>query len=257
MKVNRHDKAAALTDEHALNVTYRYDRGEPRGPKRKSESWDGRGDCVDCNQCVQVCPVGIDIRNGSQLECIHCALCIDACDEMMRRVERPIGLIAYDTDVAVAARAAGTAVPKYRMIRTRTVLYAVLMAVIGCLMLYGLMTKATFEMNVLKDRSPPFVRMSNGDIQNGYTLKLVNKDTDVRRMRISLEDADGAQMKIIGLDTQPTSQFEVPVAAYGVDRYRVLVVASKGESLRNVTFKVTDIETGETDSNRVAFRSGN
>ncbi|HCX12551.1 MAG TPA: cytochrome c oxidase accessory protein CcoG, partial [Hyphomonas sp.] len=76
----------ALTDEQALNVTYRYDRGEPRGPKRKSESWDDRGDCIDCNQCVQVCPMGIDIRDGEQLECIHCALCIDACDEIMAKV---------------------------------------------------------------------------------------------------------------------------------------------------------------------------
>ena len=98
---------AALTDEHALNVTYRYDRGEPRGPHRKGESWEGRGDCIDCKQCVQVCPMGIDIRDGVQLECIHCALCIDACDQMMKKVDRPTGLIAYDTDVAVARRAAG------------------------------------------------------------------------------------------------------------------------------------------------------
>jgi cytochrome c oxidase accessory protein FixG len=248
---------AALTDEHALNVTYRYDRGEPRGPKRKSESWEGRGDCVDCNQCVQVCPVGIDIRNGSQLECIHCALCIDACDEMMRRVDRPTGLIAYDTDVAVAERAAGSEVPKYRLIRSRTILYAGLIVLIGCLMLYGLMTKATFEMNVLKDRSPPFVRLSNGEIQNGYTLKLVNKAKGARRMSISLEGAEGARMKIIGLENERTTQFDVPVAAYGVDRYRVLVIAPGTGNPNVITFTATDSETGETDSNQVAFRSGN
>jgi cytochrome c oxidase accessory protein FixG len=248
---------AALTDEHALNVTYRYDRGEPRGPKRKSESWEGRGDCVDCNQCVQVCPVGIDIRNGSQLECIHCALCIDACDEMMLRVDRPTGLIAYDTDVAVVARAAESEVPKYRLIRSRTILYAGLIVLIGCLMLYGLMTKATFEMNVLKDRSPPFVRLSNGEIQNGYTLKLVNKAKGARRMSISLEGAEGARMKIIGLENERTTQFDVPVAAYGVDRYRVLVIAPVTGSPNVITFTATDSETGETDSNQVAFRSGN
>lgn len=248
---------AALTDEHALNVTYRYDRGEPRGPKRKSESWEGRGDCVDCNQCVQVCPVGIDIRNGSQLECIHCALCIDACDEMMERVGRPKALIAYDTDVAVAARAAGTKVPKYRLIRTRTVLYAGLIVLIGSLMLYGLLTKATFEMNILKDRSPPYVRLSNGDIQNGYTLKLVNKDKSARVMSVSLEGGALAKMKIIGLDSAPTTRFEIPVAPYGVDRYRILVISPAQDSPGNLIFKVTDTVTGETDSNRVAFRSGN
>jgi cytochrome c oxidase accessory protein FixG len=248
---------AALTDEHALNVTYRYDRGEPRGPKRKSEGWEGRGDCVDCNQYVQVCPVGIDIRNGSQLECIHCALCIDACDEMMLRVERPTGLIAYDTDVAVAARAKGVPVPKYRLIRSRTVLYAVLIALIGSLMIFGLLTKSTLKMNVIKDRSPPFVRLSGGDIQNGYTLKLVNKSTEARRMTISIEGAPDAEMKIIGLESGSRKQFEVPVAAYGVDRYRVLVVVPKTEDIQQITFRVTDNATGESDSNRVAFRSGN
>jgi len=119
-----------------------------------------------------------------------------------------------------------------------------------------LMTKATFEMNVLKDRSPPYVRLSNGDIQNGYTLKLVNKDTSARRMSISLESGAGAKMKIIGLASEPTTRFEVPVAAYGVDRYRVLVIAPEQDSPSELTFKVTDSETGETDSNRVAFRSG-
>ncbi len=246
----------ALTDEHALNVTYRYDRGEPRGPKRKSEDWEGRGDCVDCNQCVQVCPVGIDIRNGPQLECIHCALCIDACDEMMIRVGRPVGLIAYDTDVAVAARAEKAPVPKYKVVRTRTVLYAVLMSAIGSLMLYGLMTKATFEMTVLKDRSPAFVRLSDGDIQNGYTLKLINKDTQARRMTIAVDGVEGAKLKIIGVNSEPSAQLEVPVAAHGVDRYRVLVIAEDSQSVQQISFRVTDSETGETDSNRVPFRSG-
>ena len=74
---------AAMIDEEALNVTYRYDRGEPRGPHKKGATWDGRGDCIDCRQCVAVCPVGIDIRDGLQLECIGCALCIDACNEIM------------------------------------------------------------------------------------------------------------------------------------------------------------------------------
>ncbi|MEL7541101.1 MAG: cytochrome c oxidase accessory protein CcoG, partial [Pseudomonadota bacterium] len=172
----------ALTDEHALNVTYRYDRGEPRGPKRKSENWDDRGDCIDCDQCVQVCPVGIDIRNGPQLECIHCALCIDACDQMMAKIDRPTGLIAYDTDVAVAARAANETPPRYRILRTRTMLYVVLISAISALMVWGLATRATIEANVLKDRSPPFVQLSSGEIQNGYTLKLVNKLAERRTM---------------------------------------------------------------------------
>ena len=244
----------ALTDEHALNVTYRYDRGEPRGPKRKSESWDERGDCIDCDQCVQVCPVGIDIRNGPQLECIHCALCIDACDQMMAKIGRPTGLIAYDTDIAVAARAAKETPPKYRILRARTLLYVVLIAAIGGLMVWGLATKATLEANVLKDRSPPFVQLSDGRVQNGYTLKLVNKISEPRVMRVSIAGPEGLAFTVIGFDHDDAAPIELPVAAHGVDRYRILISAPAGAPQRQITISVEDIETGETDTNRASFR---
>ncbi|MEM7766149.1 MAG: cytochrome c oxidase accessory protein CcoG [Pseudomonadota bacterium] len=245
---------ASLTDEHALNVTYRYDRGEPRGPKRNTESWDERGDCIDCKQCVQVCPMGIDIRDGSQLECIHCALCIDACDEIMKKVGRPTGLIAYETDVAVAARASAVAPPKYRLIRARTVLYAFLIAAIGFTMLFGLLSRSSFELNVLKDRSPPFVELSNGDIRNGYTLKLVNKETEAQMMTVTLSGIDDARMTIVGFDEKDIRTATLPVAAHGVDRYRVLVTAPPGPADRRITFKVSASATADTDTNRVAFK---
>lgn len=247
----------ALTDEHALNVTYRYDRGEPRGPKRKSESWDDRGDCIDCDQCVQVCPVGIDIRNGSQLECIHCALCIDACDQMMTKIGRPTGLIAYDTDVAVAARSHQQTPPKYRVLRTRTVLYVLLITAISTLMVWGLATKATIEANVLKDRSPPYVQLSSGDIQNGYTLKLVNKLSEPRTMVVSITGIEGLNVHVIGFDQHGADAIELPVEAHGVDRYRVLVSAPAGASQRQITITVRDLVTGETDTNRASFRGPN
>lgn len=245
----------ALTDEHALNVTYRYDRGEPRGPKRKNQSWDERGDCIDCNQCVQVCPVGIDIRDGSQFECIHCALCIDACDEMMKRVDRPTGLIAYDTDVAVAARAAGQTPPKYRLIRARTVLYFTVMTAIGLLMLFGLNTRASFEINVLKDRSPQFVQLSDGDIRNGYTLKLVNKASGARTMELELSGLEDVEVEIVGLEVTGDRRVLLPVAAHGVDRYRMLVIAPPGRPQRMLSLEITDTETGETISTLAPFRS--
>ncbi len=247
----------ALTDENALNVTYRYDRGEPRGPHRKGESWEGRGDCIDCNQCVQVCPVGIDIRDGSQLQCIHCALCIDACDEMMERIGRPKGLIFYDTDVAVRARAEGRKPPRLHFFRTRTVLYVVLMAIIGSIMLYGLMTKSTFEVNVLKDRSPPYVRLSDGDYRNGYALKLVNKSTSARTLLVEVGGIEGAELSVIGFDEIEGNEVELPVAAHGVDRYRILVTAPAETGNKTLTVNVTDPETGETSRNNVPFQSGN
>ena len=247
----------ALTDEYALNVTYRYDRGEPRGPKRKTESWDERGDCIDCDQCVQVCPVGIDIRNGSQLECIHCALCIDACDQMMTKVGRPTGLIAYDTDIAVAARAAKQTPPKYRVFRTRTMLYVILIAAISALMVWGLATRATIEANVLKDRSPPFVQLSSGDIQNGYTLKLVNKLAERRTMIVEITGPDGLSFSVIGFEHDGAEPIALPVEPHGVDRYRLLVTAPAGAPQRQISISVRDAETGETDVNRASFRGPN
>ena len=247
----------ALTDEHALNVTYRYDRGEPRGPHRKDESWEGRGDCIDCNQCVQVCPMGIDIRDGPQLECIHCALCIDACDDIMERVGRPKGLIAYDTDVAVATRAEGGK-PTYSFFRARTFLYAFLIIGIAGLMTVGLGSRATLELNMLKDRSPPFVLLSDGTIRNGYTMKIVNKATTDRELTVEVFGVDGMEVRIVGEDAVRENRFELPVEAYGVDRFRMIVEAPSGVADRQDTIKVTvtDPATGETFTDDVAFHGG-
>ena len=111
----------AMFDEESLLVSYKEDRGETRGPHKKGASWEGRGDCIDCGQCVAACPMGIDIRDGMQLECIQCALCIDACDEIMDRVERPRGLIAYDTFRNQERRRAGET-PRLNILRPRTIL---------------------------------------------------------------------------------------------------------------------------------------
>lgn len=249
---------AALTDEHALNVTYRYDRGEPRGPHRKDQSWEGRGDCVDCKQCVQVCPMGIDIRDGTQMECIHCALCIDACDDIMKKVGRPTGLIAYDTDIAVNARACGEK-PRYKLLRTRTVLYALMIIAISTLMLWGYTAKSTYEFNVLKDRSPPFIRLSDGDIRNGYTLKLVNKSTDQRVVDVFVEGLPGATFEIIGLG--PASEggsLQLQAAPHGVYRYRLLVTA-RPEALpprTTLTVQIRDADTGEIAEADAPFTTG-
>ncbi|MCB9961407.1 MAG: cytochrome c oxidase accessory protein CcoG [Hyphomonas sp.] len=247
----------ALTDENALNVTYRYDRGEPRGPHHKGESWEGRGDCIDCKQCVQVCPMGIDIRDGSQLACIHCALCIDACDDIMKKIGRPTGLIAYDTDFAVAARAAGQK-PKYHIFRPRTILYLILMGAIASMVGFGYFNKSTFEVNVLKDRSPPFVRLSSGDIRNGYTLKLVNKASKSRHVLVAIEGLDNASVQIIGVETEADGKIGLDVSAHGVDRFRMLVTRPGGDPVKrsDFTVTVTDTATGESEPSPAVFVEG-
>src|SRR5262249_44081239 len=117
---------SAMIDEETYAATYRDWRGEERGKHRKGESWEGRGDCIDCRACVAVCPTGIDIRDGLQLECIGCGLCIDACNDIMEKVERPRGLIAFDTYANRATRLKGAA-PAPHFIRPRTIAYAVVL----------------------------------------------------------------------------------------------------------------------------------
>ena len=125
---------AALTDEHALNVAYHYDRGEPRLSLKKSKAalalGEKVGDCIDCTYCVEVCPTGVDIREGPSLGCIQCGLCIDACDAVMDKIGRPTRLIAYNTDVNIKRHAQGLP-PVYKLVRARTVLYSAVIAVVG------------------------------------------------------------------------------------------------------------------------------
>ncbi len=189
----------AMFDKESLLITYRGYRGEPRAPHKKGQTWEERGDCIDCKACVAVCPMGIDIRDGAQLECIQCALCIDACDEIMDRVERPRGLIAYDTFRNVDAASHHDRAP-LRLIRPRTILYSCLIAVVAAVMLWAWLHRTILEINVLHDRQPLFVQLTDGGLRNGYTVKLLNKLHQVRTFRLSMQGLKGAQLSIVGLE---------------------------------------------------------
>ena len=248
---------AAMTDQHALSVTYRGDRGEPRGPHKKGESWEGRGDCIDCHQCVAVCPQGIDIRDGDQLEYINYALCIDACDEIMEKVGRPKGLIAYDTHVNVEKRQRGEPA-KIHLVRSRTVLYAVLMVLVGAIMTYALATRSTLDLNVIRDRSPPFVRLADGGMRNDYALKLINMAPRVRRVRITVSGLDGAHLISNGHQVDANGAIEVDTQSDGVANVRVHVAAPSnvGPGSHPMRFTITDTETGEQAESASAFFAG-
>jgi cytochrome c oxidase accessory protein FixG len=193
---------AALTDEYALNVTYRRDRGEPRASVKKSAVLRGRGlpagDCVDCNQCVAVCPTGVDIRDGASLGCIQCGLCIDACDTVMGKIGRPERLIGYDTEDNIRRRAEGLA-PILKLVRVRSLLYVAIIAVAGGIMVYTLATRATLGVSALHDRNPIFVQMSDGSVRNGYTVRLLNKQPQPRRLALAVEGLPGAAVEVVGV----------------------------------------------------------
>ncbi|TIU88994.1 MAG: cytochrome c oxidase accessory protein CcoG, partial [Mesorhizobium sp.] len=212
---------AAMLDEKSLTVTYNDWRGEPRSRHAKKVQAAGQpvGDCVDCNACVAVCPMGIDIRDGQQLECITCALCIDACDSVMDKLGKERGLISYATlsdynaNMAVAT-AGGSCSVNPSLVRTdggafsdrlahfhirkifrpRTFIYMGAWSAVGIALLYSLLTRDRLEVNVLHDRNPQFVTLSDGSIRNGYTVKLLNMIPEPRTIVVTMQGLRGAEM---------------------------------------------------------------
>jgi cytochrome c oxidase accessory protein FixG len=225
----------AMLDQNSLQVTYRYDRGEPRGPHKKGQSWEGRGDCIDCNQCVVVCPMGIDIRQGAQLECINCGLCIDACNEIMDRVGRPRNLIAYDTDAAVAQRNSGLKAV-YRLVRSRTVFYAVALSLLSGLMIWGMANRSPVEAHALRDRNPTFVRLKDGSVRDGYTLKVANRAFEDRTFVVTVEGPRGSVLRTPGGVSSDEVRIHVP--ANEVKAVRVFVTAP-ADSLSQPSLPIT------------------
>ena len=248
---------AALTDEETLQVTYKNDRGEPRGPHKKNESWEGRGDCIDCKACVAACPVGIDIRDGAQLECINCALCIDACNEIMKKIERPLGLIDYDTDKNIERRSHGLK-PMVKLIRVRTLFYGAVFAIVAGIMLYGLSSRSTMELNVLRDRTPPYVKLSDGSIRNAYTVKIVNKAPAERDLIITMKGPDGLKVSAVGEEVDG-DEVHVKATADDVRAFRVFATlppAQNQAASLPVVISVEDPATGDKETNATVFLTG-
>lgn len=252
----------AMTDHHTMLVSYRPERGEPRGPARKGADghvdWSSRGDCINCNACVAVCPMGIDIRDGSQLECIQCALCIDACDEIMRKIDRPEKLIAYDTVAQQEASASGTSHASFNLVRPRTMLYAATMALVCAIMAVAFTARTTLEVNVVGDRAPLFVRLSDGSIRNGYTVKVLNKEHFTRQVRLSLEGLSAGQMTVLGFD-DPSASIAVPTDNLRELRVFVQVPPAGFEALTppssRFSIVVEDLESDARMVRSVVFQS--
>ncbi|MGQ4273553.1 cytochrome c oxidase accessory protein CcoG [Terrihabitans sp. B22-R8] len=240
---------ASLTDEHALNVTYRYDRGEPRESLKKSLALRGQGlpagDCIDCMQCVNTCPTGVDIRLGPQLACINCGLCIDACDNVMAKIGRPLGLIAYDNDLNVRRREEGK--PEIRkIIRPRTILYAALIALVAGIMLAALGTRSTTGVNVLHDRNPIYVQLADGSIRNAYTVRVLNKELLASRFALTVQGVPNARVEIIGDVAFDEGRPVIDVGSDQTREVRVLVTAHRGDlpaqASLPITINVTPVE---------------
>ncbi|WP_237072839.1 cytochrome c oxidase accessory protein CcoG [Pseudaestuariivita rosea] len=193
---------AAMMDEETITVGYREWRGEPRGKHRKADGAEELGDCIDCMACVNVCPMGIDIRDGQQLECITCALCIDACDDVMERIGKPRGLIDYLSLADEEAERAG-ALPRpiwKHVLRPRTILYTTLWSLVGVGLIVALFLRQEIDMTVSPVRNPTFVMLSDGTIRNIYDVRLRNKHGEAREFRMSLTSDEVMRIQLEGTD---------------------------------------------------------
>ena len=190
---------AAMMDEDTITVAYREWRGEPRG---KGKDREALGDCIDCNACVNVCPMGIDIRDGQQLACITCALCIDACDDVMDKIDKPRGLIDYITlEEAESERAGNPVAPVWKSIfRPRVILYTVLWSAIGIGLVAALILRTDITIAVEPVRNPINVTLSDGSIRNAYELRLRNMTGAEREYRIAVAGSTDVTLELQGFE---------------------------------------------------------
>jgi len=264
-----------MMDEDTITVAYRDWRGEPRGKgkrrREKAESaiatsyaagprvdglepgdtsssrtgTDELGDCIDCMACVNVCPVGIDIRDGQQLECITCALCIDACDEIMDKIGKPRGLIDYMalTDEA-NERAGNPKKPVWKHVfRLRTIIYTALWSAVGIGLVVALFVRSDIDMTVAPVRNPQFVTLSDGSIRNTYDVRIRNMTHQPTDFEITLASDQPFEVELEG---QQGNIVNVP--ADSTHLQRVYVIAPPGSeaadsNLTDFRFWVEDLST--------------
>ena len=229
---------SAMFDSDTLVISYDPARGDPRGARRRSldHKAAGLGDCIDCTMCVQVCPTGIDIRDGLQYECIACAACVDACDQIMDQMGYQKGLIRYTTESAVSGE-------KPRILRPRMVVYAVgLLALVAALAI-AIVSRTPLALDIIRDRNALYRETSEGLVENVYTLKLINMDDEAHVYVISVLGIDGLELDI---DKNP-----VPVAAREILSVSARVRADPYSLKRSSSTIVFTLEATGESSHRV------
>ena len=198
-----------MFDRDTLNITYDKERGDPRGTRQKNADprASGLGDCIDCSICVQVCPTGIDIRDGLQLECIGCAACIDACDQVMDKMNYPRGLIRYSTENAVSQRTSRADIVR-RAFRPRVLVYLVIFISVSAATAWSLATKVPLKVSIIRDRAAMSREAADGSIENIFSLQLTNASEQARTYEVRVDGLPGLRLA-------EAQQVTVPPAAMG------------------------------------------
>ncbi len=220
-----------LLDQDSIVIAYDYKRGEPRGKLKKGEDFSNRGDCIDCHLCVDVCPTGIDIRNGIQLECVNCTACIDACDNVMDKIQRPRGLIRYASLRNIENKAKFKFTP-------RMILYSVILFILLSVLTILMINRTDFNVNILRTPGMLFQQQPDGTISNLYDINLVNKTFDPTEIKLKLESPASGELKIIGTDLKLDPQ-EIVEAKF-------MILLPK----ESITKMNTPVEIGVYDGNK-------
>ena len=219
---------SAMFDKDTLIISYDESRGEPRGGRKRSEDpkEKGLGDCIDCQLCVQVCPTGIDIREGLQYECIACAACIDACDSIMDRMDYPRGLVRYTTENAVHGK-------KSRVLRPRVLVYATLLLVLVGGLVTSMVMRTPVILDVIRDRNTLYREIPGDMIENIYTLKLINQVNEPRSFAVEVSGFEGVTLDgvpgLVEVDAGGVLSLPVRVRAHREDAYGIM----------NIEFSIT------------------
>ncbi|AHC73577.1 cytochrome c oxidase accessory protein CcoG [Candidatus Endolissoclinum faulkneri L5] len=280
---------AAMLDENSLTVTYNAWRGEPRSHHSKIQNLIAgsenisvsSGDCIDCKACVAVCPMGIDIRDGQQLECITCALCIDACDKVMEKLGKPKGLISYSTladykhNTELFFATVNSELvqvnreiikPKFKhttisriLQQPRTIIYFAIWALIGLSMMIMLTTRSHLKINVLHDRNPLYVRLSDGSIRNGYIVKILNMIPKRRTFTLTVEDFIDGEMIMPQKKNDRFRKILLNVKPDSLLAQRLFVISSPNKKKavqRTFRFQIHDNASSESAEYTTIFSYG-
>lgn len=221
---------SAMFDKDTLTVSYDTNRGENRGPRGRKQDPKAMnlGDCIDCNLCVEVCPTGIDIRNGLQYECINCGACVDACDSVMTKMKYEKGLIRYTTEHELKGK-------KVHFIRPKLIGYAIVLTIMSSMLILEIVNRVPLSLDIIRDRTELAKEKFNGDIENVYTLKILNMSQTDNTYKLSVKGLDtpqwhGEQEVFV----KAAAVFTLPISI-SVDPYEL-----KGY-MNDITFRVEQI----------------
>ncbi len=221
---------SAMFDKDTLIISYDFERGEPRGGRRKNvnQKEAGLGDCINCTLCVQVCPTGIDIRDGLQYECIACAACIDVCDQVMDKMEYPRGLVRYTTEHSLKHKTA-------HVVRPRIIVYGALLLVIISGTLWGMTHRVPLRADLLRDRNALYRELPGGLVENVYTLKITNMDDAPHRYAMTVLNNDAVEVDL----ARPLELAAEEVAGISV-RLRIPKSAGRGIQKLDIRLQASD-----------------